>query len=168
MRLTCKSCDNWREASPRTYLSRPCPPRPRGPAWLHANMSGDSGEEGSPPSLTLLRNRDLYQLREPAFGKYPKGACLPRPRTTLLFLSLSHTDEGCDSSTEVPFLLLPGESPANIGLYRRQHLLVLTNYRLFASVEGGFYSRPLGLVEVASYCQPADLILTCRDACTIR
>ena len=85
-------------------------------------------------------------------------------------LHSSLLDEGCDVSTEVPFVLLSGETPLNIGLHCKEHLLVLTNYRLFASVKGGYYSRPLGLIESVTYPnnQPLEIALTCKDSCTVK
>ena len=126
-------------------------------------MSAYSGAEGSLPNFgEMVKNSDIYQLDETVYGNQ-----VPYAGGTLVCVPFS-SDEGCDISTEVPFVLLSGETPLNIGLCCKEHLLVLTNYRLFASVVGGYYSRPLGLIEFVTYNQPLDIVLTCRDSCTIK
>lgn len=91
------------------------------------------------------------------------------PDATTVCTSVYHftSDEGC-GETEVPFPLLEGESPLFIDCFLGNHLLVLSNYRLFVKLEEGFYSLPLGLVENVEHQHPADLLLLCRDAKVIR
>ena len=80
------------------------------------------------------------------------------------YRSIPFIDEGCSHETEVPFSLLHGESPTNFTLCSNgEHLFVLTNYRLFASMEDGFYSVPLGLIESTELRHPTDLLVLCKD-----
>ena len=49
-------------------------------------------------------------------------------------------------------------------LFLDNHILVLTNYRLFVTQEEGFYSLPVGLIERVEQRHPSDLALVCRTA----
>lgn len=81
-----------------------------------------------------------------------------------LWLYFHFTDEGCSPDTEPPFALLSGESST---IFTRcnngANLVVLTNYRLFVSVENGFYSVPLGLMESIESSHPHTLVVLCKD-----
>ena len=109
-----------------------------------------------------LLSRELYDKWTPTYGKAYYTTIhfqlLLNPFTSFLL------DEGCSPETEVPFNLLSGENPTYLSLYNKgDHLIVLTNYRLFATTEEGFYSVALGLIEGAEVSYPHDLILLCKD-----
>ena len=68
--------------------------------------------------------------------------------------------------TSVP--LLGGEIVLSMNCSSGHHLLVLTNYRIIITLEEGFYSLPLGLVQEVKQQRSRDLVLLCKNAKTIR
>ena len=86
-----------------------------------------------------------------------------------IFFICLFLDDGCSPETEIPFHLLSGESPWYIGLYKGgSHFVVLTNYRFFATCDSGFFSIPVGVVELVETQYSSDLILLCKDGRNIR
>ena len=93
-----------------------------------------------------------------------KEECVRITKDSSSYPLFLYVDEGCSPETEVPFSLLHGENPTNFTVCKNgKHLVVLTNYRLFASMEEGYYSVPLGLIESTELRQPNDLLILCKD-----